>query len=431
MIKFFSSKVVLTGNGKVIGMALIGVGGFSVGNFLNEHIDFGKFSSLLKNSLLGKLNDSSNTSASRGGGASTIDNKLLRAVDDKLERMAQRVESLGNSRSVTTVVERPAASSSSGGVSVVVVASGLAVSGVLYVTLWRGNYLTKAHLSAAVRTMSEGITSVSKSVEQLRGQVVDHFTTLTGKVDESMGVQEELKDSVEAMQGDLQAVREVVLGCEQFLMESARKQDVTMRGVQLLCGVVAEGLASGSARNQLEQFVSGSAHLLSPPASSVPAIASATNRRRRDRRERSGGSGSASSRFVRSCKEKAAVVAARGSLPAVTVAGGDSSESSSRVNPPREPALKRASFSGRGGGGGGAGGGWGRGESRPCDSQLEPSLTRPAPSRLFGPSHSSLERDVGSDSDAGDYEDDGELTAGTSESSSSFNEMVPPPFANR
>jgi len=412
MIKFFSSKVVLTGNGKVIGMALIGVGGFSVGNFLNEHIDFGKFSSLLKNSLLGKLNDSSNTSASRGGVASTIDNKLLRAVDDKLERMAQRVESLGNSRSVTTVVERPAASSSSGGVSVVVVASGLAVSGVLYVTLWRGNYPTKAHLSAAVRTMSEGITSVSKSVEQLRGQ-------------------EELKDSVEAMQGDLQAVREVVLGCEQFLMESARKQDVTMRGVQLLCGVVAEGLASGSARNQLEQFVSGSAHLLSPPASSVPAIASATNRRRRDRRERSGGSGSASSRFVRSCKEKAAVVAARGSLPAVTVAGGDSSESSSRVNPPREPALKRASFSGRGGGGGGAGGGWGRGESRPCDSQLEPSLTRPAPSRLFGPSHSSLERDAGSDSDAGDYEDDGELTAGTSESSSSFNEMVPPPFANR
>ena len=46
-------------------------------------------------------------------------------------------------------------------------------------------------------------------------------------------------------------------GCEQHLIASASKQDMTMRGVQLLCGVVAESLAlnDSTTRSKLLEFV--------------------------------------------------------------------------------------------------------------------------------------------------------------------------------
>jgi len=54
-------------------------------------------------------------------------------------------------------------------------------------------------------------------------------------------------------QDDLKVVRSLVVGCEQYMLESRQKQDVTMRGVQLLCSVVAESLGhTTNSRKKLE-----------------------------------------------------------------------------------------------------------------------------------------------------------------------------------
>ncbi len=57
-------------------------------------------------------------------------------------------------------------------------------------------------------------------------------------------------------QDDLKVVRSLVVGCEQYMLESRQKQDVTMRGVQLLCSVVAESLGhTTNSRKKLEVTV--------------------------------------------------------------------------------------------------------------------------------------------------------------------------------
>jgi hypothetical protein len=70
------------------------------------------------------------------------------------------------------------------------------------------------------------------------------------------------------MSVDLAAVHEVVAGCEQHLQASALKQDVTMRGVQLLCGVVADSLGQNdsAAKTRLLEFVAAHTAETSAPA---------------------------------------------------------------------------------------------------------------------------------------------------------------------
>lgn len=52
----------------------------------------------------------------------------------------------------------------------------------------------------------------------------------------------------------MKKIRELVLTCENALVEGRDQADMTMRGVQLLCGLMAESLAPGPQRKRLDEY---------------------------------------------------------------------------------------------------------------------------------------------------------------------------------
>ena len=108
--------------------------------------------------------------------------------------------------------------------------------GLVATFLLRAKFVTRAHLASAVSTVKEGVNGVGQAVESLRRTVGERLEFITGRIERSIGQGEELKQQVDELSDELGAVRKAVVGCEQHLMESSLKQDVTMRGIALLCG---------------------------------------------------------------------------------------------------------------------------------------------------------------------------------------------------
>lgn len=92
--------------------------------------------------------------------------------------------------------------------------------------------------------MSDGLGSVGRTVESLRSSFGAALSQLSGRVEHGIEVAEDLREDVAEARVDLDHVAAVVASCEAAMLEASAKQDVTMRGVQLLCGVVAESLGS-------------------------------------------------------------------------------------------------------------------------------------------------------------------------------------------
>ena len=254
---FSSSKLVLTGNTKVLTIGLIGVGAYTVMPLASDALMF-----------LRGLAPAAATGTASGAGKVESAEALLRRVDDKLDRAVDRLSRASQGGGEKTVHVVTAEVPVRGGMATTVLLVGVVVAGGAALVLWRGKYVTKAHLSSAVHVVTDGLKAVHRTVEALKGNMHDAFLALTGRVEHGIEKQEEIADVVDELQQDIKDVHEVVKGCEQYLLESSRKQDVTMRGVQLLCGVVAESLASGTtSKKRLEQFVRGTSHLL-PPTSS-------------------------------------------------------------------------------------------------------------------------------------------------------------------
>ena len=100
--------------------------------------------------------------------------------------------------------------------------------------------MTREHFSSAVHAVTDGIKAVSRTVEVLKSNMREGFVSLTGHVEANRRVTEEVAEVVDELQRDIKDVHEVVKGCEQFLLESSRKQDVTMRA----CSCSAESWPS-------------------------------------------------------------------------------------------------------------------------------------------------------------------------------------------
>lgn len=99
------------------------------------------------------------------GGARAAEELLLKTVDEKLGKALNRMEAaVGGSRTVHVV------STGSGGWSITTTVVVVGVGGAV-LTMWKGKFVTREHLSAAVHTVTEGITGIAKTVEHLRSNM--------------------------------------------------------------------------------------------------------------------------------------------------------------------------------------------------------------------------------------------------------------------
>jgi hypothetical protein len=108
---------------------------------------------------------------------------LSAVVDEKLDRYLTRV----NSQVTQQALMRNYSPKDN---SIPYVSITIGVTTVVLVVVWRGKYVTREHLSTAVNTMAEGISTLSKSLETLKSNCLDAFSQLTGRVEESIEIQE-------------------------------------------------------------------------------------------------------------------------------------------------------------------------------------------------------------------------------------------------
>lgn len=115
------------------------------------------------------------------------DNKAI-GVDDTNENIGRLVERSNEvahqalMRSISPYVNSNPSMSFTIGMTTVVV----------LVVVWKGKYVTREHLSTAVHTMTEEISTLSKSLDTLKSSCLDLFSQLTGRVEESIKIQEEV-----------------------------------------------------------------------------------------------------------------------------------------------------------------------------------------------------------------------------------------------
>lgn len=206
--------------------------------------------------------------ALKAAGPSAVDSRalltpqaLVSTIDGRLEAALARMER-ASSRAVHVVHGGGNSRQGVSGVAVLIVSVG---GGLVSYYLVRAKYVTAERMAEAVSTVTAGVAGVKKSVNKLRVTVLDKLGFLTGRVEHNIEQVDAVKQSVEALQGELGSIQRTVEGCEQHLLEASVKQDVTIRGVALLCGVVADSLQSSQARNKLEQYVNDTAAQFLPP----------------------------------------------------------------------------------------------------------------------------------------------------------------------
>ena len=163
-MSIFGPRFVLTGNGKVLGIGLMGVGAYNSPLVMSEVIAF------VKTTASGGGGGGGGGGSGNGGGAAVVDSTaaLLRAVGAKLDRAVDRLalQSGGGGQREVHVVTQAGSTSTT---TVVLVA--LAAMGGTAVVLWRGKYVTREHFAAAVHTVTDGLTAVSRTVDALKGNM--------------------------------------------------------------------------------------------------------------------------------------------------------------------------------------------------------------------------------------------------------------------
>jgi len=205
----------------------------------------------------------------------------LQALVDKVDRLES-----SSSPAVTIVSDRGGESGKGGSSFLIGV---LGVGGVAFLLLWKSKYVTREHLTNVIHNMGDGLKSVTGTVDQLRGHVQEMASNLSWQVQDVQGKQDELHsevgdlaDAMEDLREDIKDIHDVVQDCEHQLLENAAKQEFTLRGIQLLCGVVADSLQPGTTRTQLEAFVKNAPVAggeLRLPGPSTPSRASTSPKR--------------------------------------------------------------------------------------------------------------------------------------------------------
>mmetsp|Transcript_17449 Transcript_17449/g.31841 ORF Transcript_17449/g.31841 Transcript_17449/m.31841 type:complete len:369 (-) Transcript_17449:320-1426(-) len=124
------------------------------------------------------------------------------------------------------------------------------------------------------------------------------YNGLRKRLDHSIEMQDDLKNevqnaqqSIEDVKDDTEKIAGAIEGCQQELIEASRKQEFTARGVQLLCGVVAESMPTGRSKKELESFLKGNPGMLPPSSTGLRRSRSDGSRRSERKALMAGGGG--------------------------------------------------------------------------------------------------------------------------------------------
>lgn len=245
-----TQRLILTGNTRaLVGLASVtGASAWGYGIYNNMDDIWGFFSRIF-------------------GAAMQTAPRLKDSTADTLEALLDSKLAQRSTPPVTIVHSGDGKGSST--MTYVVMLAGGAVA--VYVMAYRT--VSRENVNASISSLGKAVSAISKAVLNVRTEMKGEFTDLAGKVEDGLDVQDEIKEelgqvhsTVEEVQHATTEITSVVRECEQNLLEVAQKQDVTCRGVQLLCAVVAESMGANSkSGKKLESFLRDSAYML-PPA---------------------------------------------------------------------------------------------------------------------------------------------------------------------
>ncbi|KAI5084169.1 hypothetical protein GOP47_0000338 [Adiantum capillus-veneris] len=177
---------------------------------------------------------------------SSVDSNLLA----QLNRLRQELSTLASERSSSITVVSGSSRTNGSIVSYAVPALLLGVTGYGYMR-WKGlsfsdfMYVTRRSMSDAVSSVSKQLEQVSTALQATKRHLTSRLEHLSGNLDQNMELQEELKNEVSLVRGDvekygleIETVQRLVqtLGVKIDTIEN--KQDMANTGVIYLCNFV-------------------------------------------------------------------------------------------------------------------------------------------------------------------------------------------------
>ncbi|MCO5610366.1 hypothetical protein L7F22_064602 [Adiantum nelumboides] len=180
------------------------------------------------------------------GKQSSVDSNLLA----QLNRLRQELNSLASERSSSITVVSGSSRTNGSIFSYAVPALVIGVTGYGYMR-WKGitfsdfMYVTRRRMSDAVSSVSKQLEQVSTALQATKRHLTSRLERLSGNLDQNMELQEELKNEVSLVRGDvekygleIETVQRLVqtLGVKIDTIEN--KQDMANMGVIYLCNFV-------------------------------------------------------------------------------------------------------------------------------------------------------------------------------------------------
>ncbi|MCO5554550.1 hypothetical protein L7F22_008080 [Adiantum nelumboides] len=180
------------------------------------------------------------------GKQSSVDSNLLA----QLNRLRQELNSLASERSSSITVVSGSSRTNGSIFSYAVPALLIGVTGYGYMR-WKGitfsdfMYVTRRSMSDAVSSVSKQLEQVSTALQATKRHLTSRLERLSGNLDQNMELQEELKNEVSLVRGDvekygleIETVQRLVqtLGVKIDTIEN--KQDIANMGVIYLCNFV-------------------------------------------------------------------------------------------------------------------------------------------------------------------------------------------------
>lgn len=136
--------------------------------------------------------------------------------------------------------------------------------------------VSKKDVKEQLGKVGDKLNNLTANVGVIREKMQIAYNHLRKRLDHSIEMQNDLKEditevqqSIEDVKEDTETITNTIEGCKQELIEASRKHEFTCRGVQLLCGVVAESMPTGKSKKELEAFLKGNPGMLPPSASGL------------------------------------------------------------------------------------------------------------------------------------------------------------------
>mmetsp|Transcript_17450 Transcript_17450/g.31845 ORF Transcript_17450/g.31845 Transcript_17450/m.31845 type:complete len:360 (-) Transcript_17450:106-1185(-) len=275
------TKLVLTGNSKLLTMLFssLGAGGvITVGGLAAT----GNLYNALKLLLEGAENGSSGERVTR---------RLTQHADTTADQILAK---LSQQQAPVTIVNGGSRNGKDLGTILVLVGVG---GGAIFYAC-KTQLVSKKHVAQHLGVVGQKLASLQNNVAAVREKMQIAYNGLRKRLDHSIEMQDDLKNevqnaqqSIEDVKDDTEKIAGAIEGCQQELIEASRKQEFTARGVQLLCGVVAESMPTGRSKKELESFLKGNPGMLPPSSTGLRRSRSDGSRRSERKALMAGGGG--------------------------------------------------------------------------------------------------------------------------------------------